>query len=244
MARRSRLYDLRSLLAANLAIGMPHSVVRRRVVAWSRQVRRGRVDVSRADGFGRWSRCAKGSRPCRRSGRGRLPEIGVTSTRSIIARDSTDAEALTGLAQVLQWEGRPREARAAALVKSALAAHPDDGDARAEARAKLRPMVSPWIRPTITTWGDNEDNSGEAGSLAAQDGPLPCSPRRVIRRNLPRCVGDPTTHYGQHANLDRVGVCTGQTSGRATDASMIGPMAASVWARASTRRPSALPTRR
>jgi tetratricopeptide (TPR) repeat protein len=87
--------------------------------------------------------------------------------RSVIAHDSSDAEAFTGLAQVLEWEGRPREARAA--LKKALAAHPDDGDAQ-EAWAKLRPMVSPWIRPTVTTWGDNEDNSGEVGSIAAQDG--------------------------------------------------------------------------
>lgn len=98
--------------------------------------------------------------------RGRLTESDRLY-RSVISRDSTDAEALTGLAQVLQWEGRPREARAA--LKRALAAHPDDGDAR-EAWAKLRPLVSPWIRPTITTFGDNEDNSGEAGLLAAEDG--------------------------------------------------------------------------
>jgi tetratricopeptide (TPR) repeat protein len=98
--------------------------------------------------------------------RGRLGESDRLY-RAIIAHDSMDAEALTGLAQVLQWERRPREARAALM--RALAAHPDDGDAR-EAWAKLRPLVSPWVRPTVTAFGDNESNSGEAGTIAAEDG--------------------------------------------------------------------------
>lgn len=100
--------------------------------------------------------------------RGHLSES-IAIYNTIIAHDSSDAEALTGLAQVLEWKGRPREARVA--LQKALAAHPDDGDAQ-EAWAKLRPMVSPWVHPTITTWGDNEDNSGEAAVLAAQDGPF------------------------------------------------------------------------
>jgi tetratricopeptide (TPR) repeat protein len=98
--------------------------------------------------------------------RGRLAESDRIY-RTVIARDSMDSEALTGLAQVLQWEARPREARAALM--RALAAHPDDGDAR-DAWAKLRPIVSPWIRPTATAFGDNEQNSGMAGSIGAEDG--------------------------------------------------------------------------
>jgi tetratricopeptide (TPR) repeat protein len=97
--------------------------------------------------------------------RGRLAES-ERIYAAVIAHDSSDAEALTGLATVLQWEGRPREAQAALL--RALAAHPDDGDAK-EAWAKLRPIVSPWIRPTVTAFGDNEHNSGVAGSLSAED---------------------------------------------------------------------------
>ena len=115
--------------------------------------------------------------------------------RSVVARDSMDTEALTGLAQVLQWEGRPRQARAA--LKKALAAHPDDSDAQ-EAWAKLRPMVSPWIRPTVTTWGDNEDNSGEAAVLAAEDGPFTFA---AAYRNT---VGAHDV-YG-HTQTDRVGL--------------------------------------
>jgi tetratricopeptide (TPR) repeat protein len=84
----------------------------------------------------------------------------------IIAHDSSDTEALTGLATVLQWEGHPREARTALLC--ALRAHPDDGDAQ-EAWAKLRPLVSPSVRPTVTGFGDNEHNSGVAGSVYAED---------------------------------------------------------------------------
>lgn len=97
--------------------------------------------------------------------RGRLAE----SERiygSVIAHDSSDAEALTGLAQVLQWHGRPREARAALM--RALRAHPEDGDAQ-EAWAKLRPIVSPAIRPTVTAFGDNEHNEGIAGAINAED---------------------------------------------------------------------------
>jgi tetratricopeptide (TPR) repeat protein len=129
--------------------------------------------------------------------RGRLPES-ERLYRVVIAHDSTDTEALTGLAQVLQWEGRPREARA--VLKRALAAHPHDGDAR-EAWAKLRPLVSPWMRPTLTTWGDNEDNSGEAGSLAAQDGALSFA---ATFRN----TQGPHDVYG-HTQTDRVGVALG-----------------------------------
>ena len=129
--------------------------------------------------------------------RGRLAESeGIY--RSIIAHDSMDTEALTGLAQVLQWQGRPREARAA--LKRALAAHPDDGDAR-EAWAKLRPMVSPWMRPTLTTWGDNEDNSGEAGSLAATAGIFTFA---TTYRN----AQGPHDVYG-HTQTDRVGLALG-----------------------------------
>jgi tetratricopeptide (TPR) repeat protein len=98
--------------------------------------------------------------------RGRLSES-ERIYRSVIAHDSTDTEALTGLATVLEWEGRPREARAALM--RGLAAHPDDGDAK-EAWLKLRPIVSPSIRPTVTAFGDNEHNSGIAGALSAEDG--------------------------------------------------------------------------
>jgi len=129
--------------------------------------------------------------------RGRLPES-ERLYRVVIAHDSTDTEALTGLAQVLQWEGRPREARAA--LRRALAAHPDDGDAR-QAWAKLRPLVSPWIRPTVTTWGDNEDNSGEAGSLAAEDGPFSFA---TTYRN----AQGPHDVYG-HTQTDRIGLTLG-----------------------------------
>jgi tetratricopeptide (TPR) repeat protein len=126
--------------------------------------------------------------------RGRLSES-VRIYNAIIAHGSSDAEALTGLAQVLQWQGRPHDARAA--LKQALKAHPDDGDAR-EAWAKLRPMVSPWIRPTVTTWGDNEDNSGEAGMLAAVDGPFTFA---ATYRNV---VGARDV-YG-HTQTDRLGL--------------------------------------
>jgi len=126
--------------------------------------------------------------------RGRRSES-IAIYRAIVAHDSMDTEALTGLAQVLQWEGRPREARAA--LKKALAAHPDDGDAQ-EAWGKLRPMVSPWIRPTVTTWGDNEDNSGEAAVLAAEDGPFTFA---AAYRNT---VGAHDV-YG-HTQTDRVGL--------------------------------------
>jgi tetratricopeptide (TPR) repeat protein len=98
--------------------------------------------------------------------RGRLSES-ERIYRAVIAHDSMDTEALTGLAQVLEWEGRPREARAALM--RGLAAHPDDGDAKA-AWLKLRPIVSPFIRPTVAAFGDNEHNSGVAGAVGAEDG--------------------------------------------------------------------------
>jgi tetratricopeptide (TPR) repeat protein len=100
--------------------------------------------------------------------RGRLSES-ARMYAAIIAHDSADAEALTGLATVLQWEGRPREARAALM--RALRAHPDDGDAQ-EAWAKLRPLVSASVRPVVTGFGDNEHNSGVAGTINAEDNGL------------------------------------------------------------------------
>lgn len=126
--------------------------------------------------------------------RGRLSgSVGIYN--AIVAHDSSDAEALTGLAQVLQWQGRLGDARIA--LKKALGAHPDDGDAQ-EAWARLRPMVSPWIRPTVTTWGDNEDNSGEAASIAAADGPFFFSSTYRNTRGARDVYG--------HTQTDRVGV--------------------------------------
>ena len=84
--------------------------------------------------------------------------------RAVVARDSMDTEGWTGVAQVLQWEGRPREAMVA--IERGLAAHPDDGDARALWRG-LRPLVSPSMRPSVTSGGDTEHNTNVNTTLAA-----------------------------------------------------------------------------
>lgn len=98
--------------------------------------------------------------------RGRLSES-VALYQSVIAHDSSDAEALTGLSQVLQWQGHLGDAKAA--LHRALIAHPDDGDAR-DAWARLRPMVSPWVRPSVSVSGDNENNAADVASVTARDG--------------------------------------------------------------------------
>jgi hypothetical protein len=84
-----------------------------------------------------------------------------------------DTEAWTGLAQVLQWEGRPRAAEAA--IKRGMAAHPDDGDARAQWLA-IRPLVSPAIRPSASSFGDSEHNTSVVTTVEA-DALLPWSGR-------------------------------------------------------------------
>ncbi|MBA3645124.1 MAG: tetratricopeptide repeat protein [Gemmatimonadaceae bacterium] len=73
--------------------------------------------------------------------------------RQIVDFHPTDAEALTGLAQVLSWQGRQSEAKT--MLGRALNANPDYGDARALLRwvdAELRPSV------TIASIGTNDSD--------------------------------------------------------------------------------------
>ena len=63
--------------------------------------------------------------------------------RRVLETDPNDPEALTGLAQVLTWQGRQTDAESA--LQQALRANPSYGDARALMRwvqADLRPSVS------------------------------------------------------------------------------------------------------
>lgn len=75
--------------------------------------------------------------------------------RQIIESRPTDPEALTGLAQILRWQGRPMDAKAALL--RALRADPGYGDARALLRivqTDLRPVGS----TTMVSATDSDKN--------------------------------------------------------------------------------------
>jgi hypothetical protein len=75
--------------------------------------------------------------------------------RQVLVTDPNDPEALTGLAQVLSWQGRQSDAESALLL--ALRANPSYGDARALLR-----LVQADLRPSVTVTGlstkDSDDN--------------------------------------------------------------------------------------
>jgi tetratricopeptide (TPR) repeat protein len=147
------------------------ALARARVVAWSGQLADAEADYR--------SLMAAGAGPDAEKGlaqvvawRGRRHESEALY-RQVVARDSMDTEAWTGLAQVLQWDGRPRAAEVA--IKRGMAAHPDDGDARAEWLA-IRPLVSPAVRPSASSFGDSDHNTSVVTAVEA-DALLPWSGR-------------------------------------------------------------------
>ncbi len=80
--------------------------------------------------------------------------------RQVLITDPADPEALTGLAQVLNWEGR--NAEAAIALQDALRANPSYGDARALlrlVRAELDPTV------TVAVIGVNDSEKNRATTL-------------------------------------------------------------------------------
>ena len=102
--------------------------------------------------------------------------------RAIVARRPADAEAWIGLAQVLRWTGRNREARVA--LKRALASDPANRDA-AEQLRWVEAALAPHVDPSVATMRDNEGNHvttlGAALAVAAPwDGELSL---RVHRRD-------------------------------------------------------------
>jgi tetratricopeptide (TPR) repeat protein len=81
--------------------------------------------------------------------------------RQVLVTDPQDAEALTGLAQVLSWQGRQTDAETA--LQLALRSNPAYGEARALLRvvqADLRPSV------TVTGVGFNDSDNNRSTSLA------------------------------------------------------------------------------
>jgi tetratricopeptide (TPR) repeat protein len=81
--------------------------------------------------------------------------------RQVLVTDPQDAEALTGLAQVLSWQGRQTDAESA--LQLALRSNPAYGEARALLRvvqADLRPSV------TVTGVGFNDSDNNRSTSLA------------------------------------------------------------------------------
>jgi tetratricopeptide (TPR) repeat protein len=80
--------------------------------------------------------------------------------RQVLVTDPNDVEALTGLGQVLHWQGRQAEAESA--LQLALRINPAAGDARALlrlVRAELRPSV------TVATVGTNDSDDNRSTSL-------------------------------------------------------------------------------
>ena len=80
--------------------------------------------------------------------------------RQVLDIRPNDAEALTGLAQTLSWQGRPSDAETA--LQLALQANPAYGDARTLlrwVRADLRPSA------TITALGTNDSDHNRATTL-------------------------------------------------------------------------------
>jgi tetratricopeptide (TPR) repeat protein len=153
------LYD--SVLAADPK-NWEAGLARARVVAWSGRLAESEGDYRRLIGDGAGPDAEKGLAQVL-AWRGRLRESEAIY-RQVVARDSMDTEAWTGLAQVLQWEGRPRDA--ASAIARGVAAHPDDGDARSEWLA-IRPLVSPAVRPSASSFGDSEHNTSVATTVEA-----------------------------------------------------------------------------
>ncbi len=124
--------------------------------------------------------------------------------RALVARDSTDTESWTGLAEVLRWEGRVTDARDA--LGRGLAAHPDDADARLQQRW-VQADLSAVARPTIIFASDNEHNQSTTVLIGA-DAPA-----------LPRARAFVTTSYRNatytpfHATANSLGARVGASWG-------------------------------
>ena len=84
--------------------------------------------------------------------------------RGIAARVPKDGEAWAGLAQVLRWSGRPRQARQA--LDRALAANPSNPDA-AEQLRWVRAELAPGLDPSVTgSWDSDQNRSLVIGTSA------------------------------------------------------------------------------
>ena len=84
--------------------------------------------------------------------------------RRITTRLPKDGEAWVGLAQVLRWSGRPRQARRA--LDQALAANPANPDA-AEQLRWVRADLAPAIEPSVmTSWDSDQNRSLVIGTAA------------------------------------------------------------------------------
>ena len=96
--------------------------------------------------------------------RGDLPQS-ERRWRAIVVKRPDDAEAWVGLAQVLRWTGRPREARTA--LKRALAADASNGDA-AEQLKWVEAAIGPTVDPSVAFLEDTDGNcvTTTAGTFA------------------------------------------------------------------------------
>ncbi|HWZ59438.1 MAG TPA: hypothetical protein VNW46_10730 [Gemmatimonadaceae bacterium] len=169
------LYD--SVLAANPK-NWEAALARARVVAWNGRLADAESDYRTLMTEGAGPDAEKGLAQVL-AWRGHLPESEIIY-RQVVARDSMDTEAWTGLAQVLQWEGRPRAAHVA--IARGIDAHPDDRDAWAEWLA-IRPLVSPALRPSASSFGDSEHNTSAVATVET-DALLPWSGRVSLTGNV------------------------------------------------------------
>jgi tetratricopeptide (TPR) repeat protein len=89
--------------------------------------------------------------------------------RGLAARVPSDPEVWTGLAQVLRWRGHLRAARIA--LGSALAADPQDRDARAQLRSVDAELASA-IEPSVVSSFDRDENYSTLLTVGATIAPL------------------------------------------------------------------------
>ena len=94
--------------------------------------------------------------------------------RTIAARRPADAEAWVGLAQVLRWTNRPREARAA--LSRAVAADAANGEAAEQLRS-VEAALAPHVDPSVVSMSDSDGNhitttGATLGVAAPWDGQL------------------------------------------------------------------------
>ena len=87
-----------------------------------------------------------------------------TLWRGVVARNPMDAEALTGLAQVQRWAGKPHAAREA--LRLALVSDSNYADARAQLRW-VEAEISPSFESSVTSTNDNDNNRATLYTAAA-----------------------------------------------------------------------------